>query len=285
MRGVCQGCPVPAVPDERHRSLLAELRDVLHDDPFVVLDVDPATIERVVSAPGEAAAWLSAHPVRGVRWLTALALDPDSRTDIAAAVGAAVRLAGLVAEELGPVSGITVSRGGLELLPEPLRPVRHWEWDYWFTRREPDPHEARSAYGDDLEVVDLAPDDPRLGPLLDLASPDAPLRPGDARVTRWAGVEDPEGGLPDTGGLAALLAVTTHRSGAAHLNDVATHPQRRGRRIARALCGRVTTDALRAGSPAVTLGMYAENDAARRVYDALGFTCVRGQSSGPLARD
>ena len=96
------------------------------------------------------------------------------------------------------------------------------------------------------------------------------------------GIEDPEAGLADTGGLAAVLAVTRPRSGAAHLNDVATHPHRRGRGLARLLCGQVTVDALRDGRPAVTLGMYADNDAARRVYSGLGFTCARGQTSGPL---
>ena len=36
------------------------------------------------------------------------------------------------------------------------------------------------------------------------------------------------------------------------------------------------------GLVAVTLGMYADNDAARALYSALGFTCVRGQTSGRL---
>ena len=47
-------------------------------------------------------------------------------------------------------------------------------------------------------MTDLDGDDPRLGPLLDLASPTAPLRPGDPRIVRWAGIEDPESGLADT---------------------------------------------------------------------------------------
>ena len=76
--------------------------------------------------------------------------------------------------------------------------------------------------------------------------------------------------------------MTRPRSGADHLNDVATHPDRRGRGLARLLCGQVTVDSLRAGRPAVALGMYADNDAARTVYSALDFTCVRGQTSGPL---
>jgi predicted GNAT family acetyltransferase len=30
--------------------------------------------------------------------------------------------------------------------------------------------------------------------------------------------------------------------------------------------------------------MYADNDAARGVYTALGFRCLRGQTSGPLTQ-
>jgi ribosomal protein S18 acetylase RimI-like enzyme len=175
-----------------------------------------------------------------------------------------------------------VSRGGRDLLPADLRAPEAWEWDFWVTYAEPAPAALLTAYGEGVPVVDLSGADPRLEPLLDLASPSAPIRPGDPRVVRWAAIEDPEGGLPDTGGLAAVLAVTHQRSGAAHLNDVATHPARRGRGLARALCGQVTVDALREGRPAVTLGMYADNDPARRVYTTLGFTCVRGQTSGPL---
>ena len=268
-------------PDAHQRSLHASLLDALRDDPFVRFELDAGTLETVAVRRGEAGAWVGLHR-SGLRWATGLAADPDDPAHVAAAVGLLVEVAAPLLGTEAAVRGVTVSRGGRDRLPEQLRPPQPWEWDFWWIQRAPSPAALRTSYGDRARVTDLAAADPRIGPLLDLASPSAPLRPGDPRVVRWAAVEDPEGGLPDTGGLAAVLAVTRPRSGVDHLNDVATHPGRRGRGLARLLCGRVSADSLGAGAPAVTLGMYADNDAARRVYTVLGFTCVRGQSSGPL---
>lgn len=259
-------------PDDRQRALHDELLAALDGDPYVRFELDPGTLARVRTAPGRAVSYMSSHPYRGVRWITALAADPSSSDDVAVAVDLLTELARESAAAGDPVTGITVSRGGRELLPDDLRPPEAWQWDFWWTDEAP----ATTAY----DVVDLDAADPRIPVLLAAASPSAPIAPGDPRVTRWAGIEDAD--LVETDGLAALLAQTGHRSGAAHLNDVATHPDRRGRGLAKALCGRVTADALAAGAPAVTLGMYAENDAARRVYTALGFHCARGQTSGPL---
>jgi GNAT superfamily N-acetyltransferase len=272
---------VAPAPDEHQRALHSELLAALDQDAFVRFEVDPGALSMVRTEPGRAAAFVSQHPHRAVTWINALAADPTSPDDVAAAVRLLVELATGSADAGNPVSGVTVSRGGRDLLPDALRPPEAWQWDFWWTDRPPGP--VRTAYGTSVRVVDLDAADPRIPLLLEVASPSAPISPGDPRVTRWAAIEDPEGGLADTGGLAALLAETLQRSGAAHLNDVATHPERRGRSLAKALCAQVTVDALAAGRPAVTLGMYAENDAARRVYDALGFRCVRGQTSGPLA--
>jgi len=261
-----------------HRRLLAGLRD----DPYIRFELDAGALESVAVRGGSAVAWVGRHR-NGLRWATGLALDPRDDAHVATAATLVAELALPLVGTDHAVAGCTVSRGGRDALPAALRPPEAWEWDFWCTDHDPQPAALRTAYHADPGVTDLDAADPRIGPLLDLASPSAPLRPGDPRVVRWAGVEDPEGGLPDTGGLAAVLAVTRPRSGADHLNDVATHPERRGRGLARLLCGRVTVDSLRSGAPAVTLGMYADNDAARRVYDALGFTCVRGQTSGPLA--
>ncbi len=274
---------VTPAPDDHQRELHAELLSALDDDAFVRFEIDPGGLSRVRAEPGRGAAFVSLHPHRAVTWITSLAADPGSSDDIAVAVRLLVDLAAESAAAGDPVTGVTVSRGGRELLPAELRSPEAWQWDFWWTDVAPAP--VVTAYADALSVVDLHESDPRIPLLLGLASPSAPISPGDPRVTRWAAIEDPEGGLPDTGGLAALLAETLHRSGAAHLNDVATHPDRRGRSLAKALCGQVTADALAAGRPAVSLGMYADNDAARRVYTALGFHCVRGQTSGPLTQN
>jgi GNAT superfamily N-acetyltransferase len=274
---------VPPVPDDRQRSLHAELVQALDGDAFARFEVDPGGLSRIRTVAGRAAAFVSVHPHRAVTWVSALAADPGSPADVDLAVRLLVDLAAEAAEAGNPVTGVTVSRGGRDLLPAALRPPEAWQWDFWWTDVPPAP--VRTEYGDTLRVVDLDSADPRIPLLLEVASPSAPISPGDPRVTRWAAIEDPDGGLTDTGGLAALLAETQQRSGAAHLNDVATHPDRWRRALAKVLCGQVTADALAAGRPAVTLGMYADNDAARRVYDALGFRCVRGQTSGPLTQD
>lgn len=268
-------------PDEHQTALFGELVAALPDDLWIRFDVDPGHLHRVSVEPGVAVANVSHHSWRGARWISGWAADPGDPEHVRAAVGLLVALAAESAAAGEPVTGVTVPRGGLALLPEDLQPVEHDEWDAWCTLAPP-PRQL-TPYGGDARVVDLDPDDPRIGMLLEASSPRASIGAGDARVVRWAGIEDPERGLPDTGGLAAVLAVTRQRSGSHHLNSVATHPERRGRRLSRLLCAEVTRDALEAGAPAVSLGMYADNDAARRVYAGLGFQWLRGSTSGPLS--
>ena len=268
-------------PDHDQQELHQRLLEALDHDAYLRFELDPGSLESIATRPGEAVAWIGRHR-SGLRWATGLAGDPHDPGHLGAAAALLDELAGGTVGTSAEVRGVTITRGGRALLPAGLRVPEPWEWDFWWTVDAPDPHSLVTSYADAARVTDLDAGDARIGQLLDLASPSAPLSPGDQRVIRWAGIEDPEGGLEDTGGLAAVLAVTRPRSGAAHLNDVATHPERRGRALARLLCGQVTVEALRVGSPAVTLGMYADNDAARRVYTGLGFACARGQTSGPL---
>ena len=73
-----------------------------------------------------------------------------------------------------------------------------------------------------------------------------------------------------------------HVAGVPHLASVVVDPHARGRGLAADLCARLTRDALAAGAPVVTLGMYSDNDAARRVYTGLGFVVDRDFVSGYL---
>jgi ribosomal protein S18 acetylase RimI-like enzyme len=272
---------VSPAPDERQTALHAELLAALPDDLWIRYDVDPGHLQRVATDPGRGVALVSHHAWRGARWVSGFAADPRDPAHVAAAVDLLVSLADAGASAGEPVTGVTVPRGGLALLPSRLQPVDHDEWDGWCTLVAPEPQST--PYGDAAVVRTLDADDPRIGTLLQASSPTASIPPGDPRVVRWAGIEDPEGGLEDTGGLAAVLAVTRQRSGSHHLNSVATHPERRGHRLARLLCAVVTEESLASGVPAVSLGMYADNDAARAVYAALGFTWLRGSTSGALA--
>ena len=269
-------------PDARQQAWRADLVAALAGDPFLAYDLDAGSLEVTATAPGLAAAWLSFHPWRAVRWITSVAHVPESEESRAAAVRLVVELAGRGDDAGTPATGVTLPRLALGLLPAPLRPPHHHEWDHWFTHDVPAGASMRSAYDVDPPVVDLAADDPRIPALLELASPDAPIRPGDPRVVRWAAVEDPAAAGSDDPPLVAVVAVTAQRSGAAHLNDVATHPDVRGRRLARLLCGQVTADALAEGRPAVTLGTYTDNHAARALYTGLGFSCLHSFASGEL---
>lgn len=266
-------------PDARQSALHADLLDALGGDPFVRYDVDPGTLETVAVRPGLAGAWVGLHR-SGVRWCTGLAAEPTSREAVAASAALVTGLADDAAAAGHPVLGVTVTRGGRALLPARFQAPEAWEWDHWWTDTVP---EVPAYAGGPAQVVDLDPSDARIAALLEAASPTASIPAGDPRVLRWAGIELPGDDLRGTGGLAALVAVTGFRSGARHLNDVATHPARRGGGLARTLCAAVTAQSLGTGAPAVTLGMYADNDAARRVYAAIGFRFTRGQTSGRIA--
>jgi len=271
----------------RGRTFHELLLSALSHDAYLRYDCDPSSLEDVEIEPGQAVAWTSWHPHRAARWLTAL--SAEAHAPAGAAVDVASRLASRCEREGRPLAGITMSRREIPMVPLHLQPTSTDEWDWWYidaeTERASQPSPSPLlTWAHSVPVVDLDPEDPRINALLAVASPSAPIRPGDPRVSRWAGIEEPSDEVVGTGGLVAVVAVLTMESGAVHLNDVATHPVRRGRGMARVLCASVTRDALDQGSLAVTLGMYANNDAARSVYSSLGFRCARRNSSGTLSQ-
>jgi len=217
-------------------------------------------------------AWRSLHATWDRPWIIALGQDPAA---VARSVVALV-------DDWGLPEGITVERRAFAGLPGRMRPVEHWEWDWWYTTAAP-----AVRVGED-RVVSLDADDPRIPALLAIASPDAMIRPGDPRIRGWwaigasamdaGAVGDPRENRPDQ--LVAIAAVTTMRAGIPHLGSVATHPEWRGRGLSRDLCARLTRDALDRGAPAVTLGMHAANRSARAVYNSLGYTVGQRWASG-----
>lgn len=236
-----------------------------------------ARLDRVsaVRATGSAVAWQSLHATWDRPWIIAMGDDPAQVASCVAELAA----------EVGAPEGLTVARAAFPRLPGALRPVEHWEWDWWYTAQPPP---TRSG---EARVVAVPPDDPRIGALLEVASPDAMARPGDRRILGWSGIEAAAvarqpGAAPGTAphDLVAVAAVTTMRPGIPHLGSVATHPGWRGHGLARDLCAQMTRTALTGGAPAVTLGMHAGNRAARRVYDSLGYQVGYRWASGRLAQ-
>ncbi len=267
--------------------LYAQLLAARPAEPFLQLEVVPTQVE-AVAVGRDSIAWTARHPHRGTRWITGLGdgpqllelaaglaydtreLDhhqpnrasgtkpscPDGRSD-----GTLRTKAALLAE------GWTLPRGiGW---PGDLR-ADAGNWDWWWTDREP---QARRG---EVAVHRLATDDPRLVPFLEMASPTASARPGNPRIRWWAGIEE-------HGELLSITAVTMHVPGVPHLADVATHPDHRGRGLARDVCAWITRECLAEFGSPVTLGMYAHNDAARAVYASLGYTCSHRFTSAAVA--
>jgi ribosomal protein S18 acetylase RimI-like enzyme len=112
--------------------------------------------------------------------------------------------------------------------------------------------------------------DAGVGEFLAMAAPRSFALPGGSGVRRWAAVRD------DDGALIATAAEAWSAPGLGFIGGVATHPDRRGRGLASALCRFVTNDLMRG---AARVGLLADhwNEAAQRVYLRLGY------SSRPLA--
>ena len=122
-----------------------------------------------VHAEPAAVAWRSLHATWDRPWIIAMGQDP----------AAVARCVVALVEEGGLPEGITVERLAFTHLPPRIRPVEHWEWDWWYTTSAP-----AVRRGED-RVIGLEPHDPRIPALLAVASPDAMIRPGDPRIRGW----------------------------------------------------------------------------------------------------
>lgn len=193
------------------------------------------------------------------RWLLALGEPPAVAT-----------LVPEVLADAPPVSGLTLPRRTLELLPAPVRPPAYEDWDFFWTGQPlaPVPGQDRvGELGEDAEGEVLA--------LLEGHSPRHSTTPGSPYVRRWCGVRDPAG---------ALLACGAHVEyvpGIAHLASIATCTDARGRGWGAAVTAELVRRAL-VDSELVWLGMYADNEPARRVYRRLGLRDSHQLSSGQL---
>lgn len=224
-------------------------------DPFIRWVVSDQAPQALVH-DGANVAWLGRASRPGEAWITGIGDDP----------AVVVRLVEQVFGE-HEVDGITVSESAFAMLPDHLRSPDPGHWCFWML----DPLTATLA---PTTAVDLALDDPRIGPLLE-HSDSAYIFPGDATIVRWSGVIDGDR-------LVAVAGQITEPSGAAHLVSVCTDPHHRGRRLARQACLGIMHRAVADGAPMLVLEMYAANEAGRRAYLGLGFAEVGRYFSGLL---
>lgn len=137
-------------------------------------------------------------------------------------------------------------------------------WDFLATRRAPAAHPGEEH----VEALTGPTVVAEVRACLDTANPLAETSPEDP-LTRWWGWRDQDGVLRGVVG-ARQAAPGTPWS----LGSIATDPAWRGRGIAAATTAVVTRAGL-TESDWVTLGMYADNDAARRLYTRLGYAVVQ----------
>lgn len=258
--------PVTVVPGRA--ELLA-----LVDDPFVRAELPDGAPVR---------AWSSDGAVAFVRW------SPVSEKDSLAVLGSDHAAADLAASLLldgssggaAAVPGITMSAGARDGLLDRLAgagdgaPVlRSWAWWDWMDTTTQPP----AVPGEDAVRL-LAPSEhDEVAELLEAASPRRSAEPEDDHVMGWWGVRE-------AGRLLAVAAWSEHTDGVPHVESVATLPSARGRGLGAAVTVAVTRAALEAAGWC-TLGMYADNDAARRLYHRLGFVTRHQFASAPVVRD
>lgn len=153
----------------------------------------------------------------------------------------------------------TLPRGGDRLLSAAgvaLGEVGHW--DYRWTERAPAPVAGEEA------IVGLD-DDEEIAAFLATHSPTHSLRPGSPRIVRWAGVRDDAGRVVACG--AQRLTAHTRLP---HLASIAVDTAHRGRGLGAAVTAWLTRRAV-VEAGICTLGQYAANPAATRLYDKLGY--------------
>ncbi|MDC7120815.1 GNAT family N-acetyltransferase [Cellulomonas fimi] len=177
---------------------------------------------------------------------------------------------------------LTVPRG---VTPAPdvlaalrLEPFSTWDWLA--------SDEVPAGWVADARVVRLDPhaDAAEIQACLAVANPSTSADPAGPQEAGWWGVHG-------SAGLVGVVGATGRggrdgRPRSWHLHGLGVVPGARGAGIGTALTATVLAEGLAAGCAFVSLGMYSDNDRARRVYERLGFrTELECASYGPHGAD
>ncbi len=153
------------------------------------------------------------------------------------------------------LDGITcVESAAVEVFRQwPARDPGHWA--VW---------ELAEGHGERVgQVREIPRDDPGIAALM-THSASAHILPGDPRIVRWLGIVE-------QGRLVSVAGHMRGPRGSAHIVGVCTHPDARGHGLARWVVSDLVARAREQGCVGIFLEMYTSNDAAAKVYSALGF--------------
>lgn len=133
------------------------------------------------------------------------------------------------------------------------------DWEWMCARTDP----PRVAGEDRVVGLDQT-DEGQIRALLEVANAGTDARPFETPGQRWVGVRDAHGTLVACGVRDRALA------GTPILEGITVRADQRGTGLGLAVTARLTREAVRSDG-VCTLGMYSDNDVARRIYHGLGY--------------
>ncbi|MFC6707380.1 GNAT family N-acetyltransferase [Flexivirga alba] len=170
------------------------------------------------------------------------------------------------------INGLAVERHFLPLLEDRLgrRIAGGGDWDWMWTEQPP----PRTAAEESLLELDDDRDAAAIMALNEIGSPAAESEPGSGRTHLWLGIRE-------EGELIAAGAIHLTPGRAPHLAGIVVHPGARGRGLGVAITSGLTRRAIDEYG-VCTLGMDADNDRARAIYERVGFRVARAWASRRL---
>ncbi|WP_051264737.1 GNAT family N-acetyltransferase [Nakamurella lactea] len=246
----------------RQVSSHQELVAAVGGDPFVRYEI-AADLPRPAWALGRSAVMFrDTHS--GLRGVAAIG-EPDEL---------AVLLGDLADQpEIANLQTVTVARAALATIAQVL-PIGDsgGDWDWMWTDVAPPAQPAE----DRLVVLDDVADADELIALNSADNPTAESEPGTGRTEVWLGIRDAKD--------AIIAAGALHRNaaGTPHLTGIVTAADHRGRGLGAAVTAGLTRIALEVSgrfAGVSSLGVYAGNDGARRIYRRLGYRTAQKLAS------
>lgn len=200
---------------------------------------------------GESLVWSGHAPYAGEDWSVG-AVGPSAGS-----------LLDSVADKLPPNAHLSVPR---DVVLGAVRHASYTDWELRWTYEAPTPTEID---------IDFVPGDfAEINALLDDAYPATEARPGDRDVRRWAVIR--------ADGRLVACAADASMADTGRMSGIAVAPSARGRGLGVAITVRLTR-ALLEEFDLVVLGLYVDNEPARRTYQRAGLTDSLVVRSGPVA--
>lgn len=144
-----------------------------------------------------------------------------------------------------------------------------WEWMWTDTAPPVDPREA------DIVELDDRDDGPEIEAFSRANNPRVWTEIGTGRMQGWLGLRE------ETGALIAVGGAEREATGVPHLAGIVTAVNRRREGLGSVISAALTRRAI-AEDGVCTLGMFSDNDTARRVYHRLGYRTARSWASRRL---